>query len=465
MCIDIGGLFSSGCSQETKIDVTSEQTNKNITNVLIKNSQSSSSNTQIRQDMNFKNTGEINCGSEFSMTQKIDAKVKIITQITEQCTTEVKQSLHNSLDEAMKNQSKAVTEILGKAINSNTTTTVKNQLDNIIENSITRDSLQAINDSVALIQTQTIVNEGKMTGSSCKFDQFIVFRLIANRVMTMINQVATNDESLNEARVQLAQEDEKQSKGVNDVVATVGKTVEGVAVTAGKAAESISKSFFQAYSTIFIVIGIVVVVGAFLLVFIFMKSTSKSSRSQMMNQGLSMVGGQYPGMMRQVPMRPPPPMQSGYSANPYYAPQQQQQQNQHLLEPAYHEDYSHVDQQQQLPPPPLIEQQQQYQGAEPVYHDDYSHSQQQIPPVSPQSPHQLSAEESHAMPPLREEDHQLFTPAALQQMKQLSTQKPSDILKAGAQQLFQPGALQSMSNLAKSQVGRQAAQALLKKFH
>lgn len=217
MGVCIFGMGDCGGS-ETKTLIENNVLKRNVMDILQKHSTSVNNTVQMNQTIVIK-AKLIKCPS-LKVTNRIKADLRFISQVTDQ----LKVDLQTVFKEAIKNNAIATTkeekDFLAAPSNSSTVTEIKNRLTDIIEKSITMESIASITNKFDISQN-TVIETDIIESDLCEFTNDMVITIMANSILKNVSDAISNDTIINDIVGDASADSDSKSKGLNSIVDSV----------------------------------------------------------------------------------------------------------------------------------------------------------------------------------------------------------------------------------------------------
>jgi hypothetical protein len=237
------GLVKSGqdCGPRTEVkSITNSisETTNNLVNSSISNSSDSISVSQ-NQAVNIKF-----CPANIDISQRSVNNIKMKTTIDDNFVTTVATQIENSIASKMQQDSKNVTDLLNSSPGGHTSTEVLTNLKRVLTNNSTNSAIKNATKSFAAAQNQAINIEcypgatfpenlptNPSTGKIVISQELLTTMLTDTALKTAMSQVA-KDQYFVRLDNDLKQSSSSQSKGLTDIVDTIGNTIKSVVSSA-----------------------------------------------------------------------------------------------------------------------------------------------------------------------------------------------------------------------------------------
>lgn len=179
---------------ETRNTVENETIRKNLMTVLQKNSSSVTNSTVASQRIKIK-ADTIKC-KNFTAANVLKANIRYISQVSNQMTTDVQAAYKAAIEQNIKAKTDEKPELLSLPSSAATINEFKNKLTDIVDRSITNESLQEIANKFNLEQVIEF-DIGTLEGDDlCSFTNDMVLDLMATSIMSSVNNAISKDESI-----------------------------------------------------------------------------------------------------------------------------------------------------------------------------------------------------------------------------------------------------------------------------
>jgi hypothetical protein len=226
------GLGDCGSKTESRTTVTTDITNKTVSNYLSSKASSASAQATNINDMNVK-ISKIGGGCDITLGQKIDSKVKALASLdstdTKTIRDKVKSDLKAQVDQAAASKSGMFATTANSA---KTSADYKTKIDNIVETNMT-DSQQTTAFASVYNKNNMTLDLGECSGDAINRAKINASQNIASdlEATAMLKNVST-----------AIQEYEKSNSSTTDTKQTSTATGGGL--------EDVIKAFFEGYGTI-----------------------------------------------------------------------------------------------------------------------------------------------------------------------------------------------------------------------
>lgn len=203
--------FEMNCESTNTVMSINETSIENISSSIIENMATTSLTTKMAQTIGI-NAGEINCRN-FEVGQDMKASIGFTQQLDTNTTTEIRNAINNEIDRSIE-QDYESRRGWGADLDPQHSNNVeiRNILHNIVNESMTHRNIQHIIGNQSTSQAIDI-SVGQLTGDNCIFNQATVINLTVEQMLnTVMNRMMSSDTS-NRVLEILAQRLKRESAG------------------------------------------------------------------------------------------------------------------------------------------------------------------------------------------------------------------------------------------------------------
>lgn len=274
----IAGLFGDcGGDAETRNSTENDINRQNLMKVLQKHSSTVGNTAIASQRVSVNVGGDILCAN-FSATNFMKGQMRFISRVTQQLTADIKAAFQTAIDQGIEAENNDKRELLSVPNNNATVNDIKNKLTDIVDRSITNETLSEIVNKFDLNQVTEVNVKGDMKGIMCNMGNNMVLDLMTTSIIDQVNSVVTTDQTLIDLITKAQAAGLFESKGLNSMVDSI---------------VGFFKSAIGMYALIVIaiIIGIVVIMKS---LFSGVSSMASSKGQQQYPQGQPQYQQQYP---------------------------------------------------------------------------------------------------------------------------------------------------------------------------
>ena len=162
-----------GHNSKAQIDQTA--LNKAIQTTIVKNTAKNTATANAVQTVDIKNTKFLHCN--FEVSQQATVNLDVLQQFTAETTSELKAKIKQELESQLENKMKPEAELLGPPMVTNTDSSLRTTVENIIETEI---SVENLNEQIAKVDAFQTQNFEGVTVDKCPgYDE--VLKILAER--------------------------------------------------------------------------------------------------------------------------------------------------------------------------------------------------------------------------------------------------------------------------------------------
>jgi hypothetical protein len=243
-----------GASQSSTVNQTTEVINKSITNMVSKSTNSASAknvNANMFRFTNGKGGETIDCDIKVGQSIKAKQGIKVMAKFKSlaDLQTQLKTALKNSVDQSSELEQKSLATTIGVQ---NSKQSINQKISNIVESSITNETLNTVNGFLDNLNKYHFINYGKIKcspGQKIQADQSIVSEQLVELLADSIIENVTSTKTDSDASAESEQSSKLKQSGL---LSDLGNLLSGP----------------------FMIIGLVVIVLA-ILAYVFRGSISK----------------------------------------------------------------------------------------------------------------------------------------------------------------------------------------------
>ena len=206
-----------GASQSSTVNQTTEVINKSITNMVSKSTNSASAKNVNANMFRFTNRGDT-IGCDIKVGQSIKAKqgIKVMAKFKSlaDLQTQLKTALKNSVDQSSELEQKSLATTIGVQ---NSKQSINQKISNIVESSITNETLNTVNGFLDNLNNYHFINYGKITcspGQKIQADQTIVSEQLVELLADSIIENVTSNTTESDASAESEQSSKLKQSGL-----------------------------------------------------------------------------------------------------------------------------------------------------------------------------------------------------------------------------------------------------------
>lgn len=224
MGVCILGMGDCSSSSSASVKISNTATNQSITSILNTNSTTVTTSAESTQSINFlpcpvnPDRFLLEC-EELKIEQATTVTLKSCTNVTDQSASEIRSIFETLLESNSSAEAKAETEFFSTASSEAISATdIRNHISNLIQTVLSNQNIRNIIASVDATQMQNIYMCGRWTANSCVWSQNIQLSLIADQIISSLNDAIVSDSYLADIRVESKNSSDSSSGGIEGII-------------------------------------------------------------------------------------------------------------------------------------------------------------------------------------------------------------------------------------------------------